>query len=114
MGVTPAEMRSLNAHLVPLIAHDRTGFGGALVSCGLAMFLCVLCSRPSRAPWQALAAAGLAGFGTAIGVHHVIGYTSASHLAPAIVGCLLFGAGLALTAPVTAARAAGTAGDGNL
>jgi hypothetical protein len=105
MGVTPAEMRAVNAHLIPLIAHDRAGFGGALVCAGLAMFACVLCARPSRALWQALALAGAAGFGTAIGIHPVIGYTSASHLGPAVFGCAVFAMGLALAAPVEAADA---------
>ena len=97
MGATPAELRGVNAHLVPLIAHDRAGFGGALVSCGLAMFVCVLRARPSRALWQALALTGLAGFGTAIGIHPVIGYLSVSHVGPAVFGLVVFAAGLAMT-----------------
>jgi hypothetical protein len=97
MGVIPAELRAINARLVPLIAHDRAGFGGALVSCGIVMFLAVLYSRPSRGLWQALAVAGLAGFGAAIGIHPVIGYLSVSHLAPAVAGALIFAAGLAMT-----------------
>jgi hypothetical protein len=98
MGITPAELRAFNAHLVPLIAHDRAGFGGALISVGVAMFLAVLYGRPSRNLWQALALAGLFGFATAIGVHPVIGYTNLFHLGPAILGCLVFAAGLAATA----------------
>ena len=94
MGVSPDELRHINAHLIPLIAHDRAGFGGALVSCGLAMFLSVLSARPSRSLWQALAISGLAGFGTAIGIHPVIGYTTPSHLGPAVVGAVVFAAGL--------------------
>ncbi|HEV7922623.1 MAG TPA: hypothetical protein VGR02_17705 [Thermoanaerobaculia bacterium] len=76
MRVTPAELQAYNARLVPLIAHDRAGFGGALVSCGVAMFLAVLFGRPSRNLIQALVAAGVAGFVTAIGVHPVIGYNN--------------------------------------
>jgi hypothetical protein len=97
MGVVPAELRAINARLVPLIAHDRAGFGGALVSCGIAMFFAVLYGRPSRSLWQALAIAGFAGFGAAIGIHPVIGYLSVSHLAPAVAGALFFAAGLAMT-----------------
>ena len=111
MGVSPAELRHVNPHLIPLIAHDRAGFGGALVSCGLAMFFSVLCARPSRSLWQALAIAGLAGFGTAIGVHPVIGYMTPSHLAPAVAGALLFAVGMALTAvPRRAALRAAASG----
>ncbi len=94
MSVKVADLRALNQRLVPLIAHDRAGFGGALVSCGLAMFLCVLYGRPSKNLWQALAIAGTCGFSTAVGIHFVIGYTSFTHVAPAVVGCLAFFAGL--------------------
>ena len=104
MGLTREAVAAVNPHLIPLIAHDRAGFGGALVSCGLAMFVSVLCARPSRALWQALAMSGLAGFGTALGVHPAIGYTSATHLAPAVFGCLVFTAGLVLTTPAASGR----------
>lgn len=96
MGVTPEELRSFNAHLVPLIAHDRAGFGGALLSCGMAMFLCALHGLPSRSLWQALAIAGTVGFGCAILVHPAIGYTNLLHLGPAIVGCIVFTIGMVL------------------
>ena len=96
MGTTVRELRAVNNHLVPLIAHDRAGFGGALISVGVAMFLAVLYGRPSRNLWQALALAGLFGFATAIGVHPVIGYTDLSHLGPAILGCAVYAMGLAL------------------
>ena len=44
-----------------------------------------------------LALAGLAGFGTAIGIHPAVGYNDAVHLAPAVCGAALYLAGLALT-----------------
>jgi hypothetical protein len=91
-----ADVAAINERLLPLIAHDRVGFGGALVSCGLAMFLVVLYGKPSRSQWQALAIAGTFGFLTAIGIHPVIGYLSFSHLAPAVAGCVVFGIGLVL------------------
>ena len=90
-------MRLLNARLVPLIAHDRAGFGGALLSCGLAATLCVWYGQPSRSLWQVLALAGVAGFGPAIGVHFWIGYTDPVHLVPAVLGAALYGLGLTLT-----------------
>jgi hypothetical protein len=97
MGVRVEELHALNPRLVPLIAHDRAGFGGALVAAGLAATLCVWCGRPSRALWQALALAGVAGFGPAVGVHFAIGYTDPLHLAPAVGGAALYLAGLVLT-----------------
>src|SRR5216684_2006469 len=90
------EVAAINEHLLPLIAHDRAGFGGALVSCGLAMFLAVLYGKPSHSLWQALAIAGTFGFGTAVGIHPVIGYLSVSHLGPAVAGCAVFAMGLVL------------------
>src|SRR5207248_2647503 len=55
MGVGVGELHALNPRLVPLIAHDRAGFGGALLSCGVALSLCVWCGRPSPSLWQVLA-----------------------------------------------------------
>ena len=97
MKVTVAELRALNVRLVPLVAHDRAGFGGALVSCGLAMFFAVLYGRPSRSLWQALTIAGILGFTTAIGVHGLIGYNDATHVGPAVFGAFVFFTGLAVS-----------------
>lgn len=97
MRVTVAELNAANPRLIPLIAHDRAGFGGGLFCCGSIVTACVLFASPSRALWQALAVAGLAGFGAAIGVHLVVGYTDTLHLAPAVAGAALFVGGLALT-----------------
>jgi hypothetical protein len=96
MSVNIASIRAINARLVPLIAHDRAGFGGGLASCGVAMLLTIWCSPLTRSLWQALAVAGAAGFVTAIGVHPAIGYLSATHLGPAVAGGVLFAIGLAL------------------
>jgi hypothetical protein len=85
--MTRAAVSAINPHLVPLIAHDRAGFGGALLSFGVAMFCCLRYAHPARALWQALAIAGVAGFGTAVGVHPAIGYLSVAHLGPAMVRC---------------------------
>jgi hypothetical protein len=96
MGMTRAAISAINPRLLPLIAHDRAGFGGALLSFGVAMFGCMRYARPSRALWQALTIAGVAGFGTAVGVHPAIGYLSFTHLGPAVLGCFVFAAGLLL------------------
>jgi hypothetical protein len=98
IGMTRAAVSAVNPRLVPLIAHDRAGFGGALLSFGVAMLGCVRHARPSRALWQALAVCGVAGFGTAVGVHPAIGYVSATHVGPAVLACVMFVAGLALAA----------------
>jgi hypothetical protein len=96
---TRQDLAAVNARLIPLIAHDRAGFGGALFSFGIAMLAAHVFHPQGRSLWQALALGGLFGFATAIGVHPAIGYTSVSHLAPAVAGCLLYVTGLVLTRP---------------
>jgi dihydroorotate dehydrogenase len=98
MGVTPAELQAVSPRLVPLIAHDRAGFGGGLASGGLTVMFSVWCgTRPAaRAMWRALLLAGTVGFACAIGIHPVVGYTSFVHLLPACAGALSFVVGIAL------------------
>lgn len=98
MAMTHEGLHAVNPRLVPLIAHDRAGFGGALASFGVGMFGCVRYARPSRELLWVLAFAGTVGFGSAIGVHPVIGYVSLTHLGPAFLGCAVFAAGLGLIA----------------
>jgi hypothetical protein len=102
MGVAVADLNAVSPRLVPLIAHDRAGFGGGLLAAGIIVTACALFATPSRSLWQALAGAGAAGFGAAIGVHPAVGYTDWLHLAPAIAGGVLFVIGLALATPTPA------------
>ena len=97
LGVGVDELGTLNPRLVPLIAHDRAGFGGAVCCLGLILAGCAWWAEPGRGLWWALVVAGAAGFGAAIGVHPAIGYTDPFHLAPAVGGAGLFVCGLALT-----------------
>jgi len=97
IGLSPERLAEINPRLIPLIAHDRAGFGGGLMSCGLVVLLIVWKSRPSRHLWQALLCAGLVGFGCAIGVHYPIGYRDLVHLAPAWLGAAIFTFGIVLT-----------------
>jgi hypothetical protein len=90
IGISAPELAAINPRLIPLIAHDRAGFGGGIATCGLTLFLCVWCGKPTRHLWQAVTAAGTIGFLPAIGVHPLIGYNDLSHLAPAVVGAVLF------------------------
>lgn len=90
IGISRDSLNLLNPRLVPLIAHDRAGFGGGLVTTGALVLICTWFSPPTRAFWQALILAGAVGFGCAIGVHYVEGYTDPLHLAPAWAGAILF------------------------
>jgi len=100
LGTTPAQLNGINPRLIPLIAHDRAGFGGGVFNVGLLIFICTWCGNPSRHLWQATVGVGVIGFGTAIGIHPIVGYNNPVHLAPACVGAACYFIGLALTRPI--------------
>lgn len=100
MGLTPVQLDAINPRLIPLIAHDRAGFGGGLLTTGLMVLGILWQGRPVRSMWEALLVAGLAGFGCAIGVHFPIGYVDWFHLAPGWAGLVLFVTGMWLSRPV--------------
>lgn len=107
IGFDRAALDALSLRLVPLIAHDRTGFGGGVATIGLLMLGILGWGRWSRSLWQALALAGGIGFGAAIGVHGLVGYLDASHVGPAVAGAVIFAIGMGLSRP-TPGRSAGT------
>jgi len=90
MGITPAELHAINPRLIPLIAHDRAGFGGAVACCGVTMAGCIIHGWGQRGLLAVLGVVGAIGFGTAIAVHPAIGYNDWVHVAPAIVGAGTF------------------------
>lgn len=92
-------LQAISPQLVPLVAHDRAGFGGALFSNAIAVLLAALWGfRPgSRWLWWTLLCAGLPGFGAAIGIHYVVAYTDPLHIAPVWLAALLYTLGLAFT-----------------
>jgi hypothetical protein len=96
MGLLPADLHQINPRLVPLIAHDRAGFGGGVLTTGVTIFFSVWCATPSRSLWQVLCLAGYIGFATAIGIHPVVGYNDLLHLAPALLGAMMFMIGIGL------------------
>ena len=99
MGVQTSELQSVSSRLIPLIAHDRAGFGGAICTTGITVLFCVWCARPSKSLWQVLTFSGVVGFASAIGIHPLVGYTNLLHLAPAMLGAAIFLSGLVLTYP---------------
>ena len=110
MSTSPTSLAEANARLVGFVAHDRAGFGGALISSGVAVFLIAAWGwhRGEAWVWWSLFAAAFAGFGAAIGVHYWVGYTYFFHLAPVYVGTLLSALSLGLSRPYLLARQAGT------
>ena len=86
---------------MPLVAHDRAGFGGALVSNGLCVLFASLWGfrMGARWLWAALAVAGAAGFVAAVGVHAAVGYLDPLHVGPAVLGSVVFAVGLGLSFP---------------
>lgn len=96
IGMSRGQIQSISPMLVPVIAHDRAGFGGGLLSCGLLLIFMTRHARLSRSFLEALGMMGFFGFGAALGVHVAIGYLDFIHLAPAYFGLLLFVAGFAM------------------
>jgi hypothetical protein len=97
MGVSVDQLHAVNPRLVSLIAHDRAGFGGAVFTTGLTALGCLWYSRITRALWETMFIAGSVSLSAAIGIHFVVGYTDAWHLAPAVAGAGSLLIGLALT-----------------
>jgi hypothetical protein len=106
MGVTREALDAVNTRLVPLIAHDRAGFGGGLTTVGTLFAMCGWYARPGRAFHQAVVLAGIAGFGAGIGTHFAEGYMNPMHLAPAFAGAALFACSIA--AEIAGTRQAAT------
>ena len=90
MHLTRADLEGISSRLVPVIAHDRAGFGGGLFSTGILLLLMARNAPLTRSFVQIVALMGLCGFGAAVGVHPAIGYTDFVHLAPAYLGCVAF------------------------
>jgi hypothetical protein len=101
LGTHAGPLHEANPHLLPFVAHDRAGFGGALVSAALAIVALSAWGwrRGSGWVWWTLAGAAAAGFLPAVAVHMVIGYTSVEHLAPVYLGIALAGTALVLSRP---------------
>jgi dihydroorotate dehydrogenase len=92
----PKEIILLEPKLIPLIAHDRAGFGGALLSEGFLILGISLWGfrEGERWIWWTLLFGGLPGFIAGIGTHFHIGYTDFVHLLPAYFLVMLYIVGL--------------------
>jgi hypothetical protein len=101
LGTTSEALSRANSHLLPLIAHDRAGFGGALASDGVGILLLALWGFRRGEPWVwwTLLFAGLAGFLGGVYAHVAVGYLEFGHLLPLAASGAIFVAGLVLSAP---------------
>ncbi|MFS8103273.1 hypothetical protein LFM09_39720 [Lentzea alba] len=101
----------LGPRLMSFIAHDRAGFGGALMSAAVAITLLSAWGwrRGESWVWWSLALAAVFGFLPPVVVHGVIHYIDFGHLAPVFVGMGLTAAALTLARPYLCARTCGGA-----
>ncbi|MFE6286493.1 hypothetical protein [Streptomyces sp. NPDC057877] len=99
-------LEAVNPRLVPFVAHDRAGFGGALMSAAVAITLLSAWGWRRGESWVfwTLGAAAAAGFLPAVVVHGAIHYTDFVHLAPVYLGIALTGTGLLLARPYLCAK----------
>ncbi|WP_430314613.1 dihydroorotate dehydrogenase [Rossellomorea sp. NRS-1567] len=95
----PEILHEFNQNLIPVIAHDRAGFGSALVSVGLLVLTLSLWGfqQGNKWVWWTLLIGGLPAFISGIYIHFAIGYTSFLHLLPAYFAIGLFLIGLVKT-----------------
>nr|WP_106779493.1 hypothetical protein [Lysinibacillus timonensis] len=93
--MTPEMLERISTNLIPVIAHDRAGFGSALVSVGFIVLTLALWGfrKGERWIWNTFAIGALPAFTAGIGTHFYIGYTSFIHLLPVyfLVGFYLVG-----------------------
>jgi len=90
IGVDAQTLKRISPMLIPVIAHDRAGFGGGLCSMGCLLIYIARYAELNRSLVEIVIVMGLAGFGTAIGVHFMVGYRDFMHLLPAFAGFFLF------------------------
>ncbi len=90
MAMSRDAIAQVSPRLIPVIAHDRAGFGGGLFTTGVLLLMMARHAAITRSLVEITAVMGVAGFGAAIGVHPAIGYTDTVHLTPAYLGFLAF------------------------
>jgi len=90
IGLSPSFLSKVSPMLIPLISHDRAGFGGGLCSIGSLLFFMARFAELNRSFIEIVAVMGCAGFGAALGVHFAVGYLDFFHLLPGFVGFFLF------------------------
>jgi hypothetical protein len=90
IGLDLHTLERISPALIPVISHDRAGFGGGLCSIGSLLLFMARCAELNRSLVEIVAVMGCAGFSGAIGVHFVVGYVDFIHLLPAFTGFFIF------------------------
>ena len=98
MSTSAQALAAANDRLLSFIAHDRAGFGGALVSAGVAVLLIAAWGweRGQAWVWWCLLASAAVGFGAALAIHIGVAYTDFWHVAPIYAGIAFTATSLAL------------------
>ncbi|UCZ53824.1 dihydroorotate dehydrogenase [Bacillus shivajii] len=99
LHMPPEMLHEFNERLVPVIAHDRAGFGSALLSVGLLVLMLALWGfhQGKQWIWWTFCLGGVPAFAAGIGVHFSIHYTDFIHLLPAYYALFLYMIGLITT-----------------
>ncbi len=110
LGVTSSELSAWSEAMIPLIAHDRAGFGGALFSLAVAITASALwgVNQGEGWLWWTFLWGGLPGFAAGLVVHFHIGYTDFVHLLPVYIAVMLYVGGLYLTYPYLVGKGGAT------
>ncbi|MGG1553605.1 hypothetical protein [Paenibacillus ferrarius] len=106
LGLTSTELAAWSDKVIPLIAHDRAGFGGALFSLAVALTASALwgVNQGESWLWHTFLWGGIPGFASGLLVHFHIGYTDFVHLLPVYAALILYIIGLYLTYPYLVGR----------
>lgn len=104
--LTPEALNEFNERLIPVIAHDRAGFGSALLSVGLLVLMLALWGirEGERWVWRTFAIGAIPAFLSGIATHFFIAYTDFIHLLPAYFAFILYVIGVISTAPLLLKR----------
>jgi dihydroorotate dehydrogenase len=99
--MSPEALTEFNERLIPVIAHDRAGFGSALLSVGLLVLMLALWGirEGERWVWWTFTIGAIPAFAAGIATHYFIGYTIFIHLLPAYIALFFYVIGVICTAP---------------
>ncbi|MGM0874934.1 MAG: dihydroorotate dehydrogenase [Bacillota bacterium] len=97
----PEMLKQFNDELISVIAHDRAGFGSALLSVGLLVLMISLWGfrEGEKWVWWSMFVGGIPAFLSGFITHFVIGYTTFIHLLPAYIACVIYIFGLIVSYP---------------